>query len=258
MNLIRTIELVHTQSRMSLKADASKFYLGYLWWVIEPLLYVIIFYLVFEIILQFGRGDFLLFLICGKIPFLWFSKSIIQASNSILQNKGLIGQTVIPKSIFPFASTQEILYKQWLVFAVMLSVAIFYEHTPEWHWLWLVPLIIVQYQLIVSCSLFGAFLVSIIPDFRILISMSMLFLMFTSGVFWDINTIANLELRDYILIYNPLAFLIDGYRQLLIEDTTYNVTHLFILALLLTVFISLGHLLLRKFDSYITIKVISL
>lgn len=257
MNFFQALELVNTQSRMSLKADASKFYLGYLWWVIEPLLYVIVFYLVFEIVLQFGRGEFLLFLICGKIPFLWFSKSINQASNSIIQNKGLIGQTVIPKTIFPFIAMQEVLYKQWLVFAVMLLVTVFYEHLPEWRWLWLVPIIIVQYQLIIACSLVGAFLVSVVPDFRMIISMGMLFLMFASGIFWDINTIANLEVREYILTYNPLAFLIDAYRQVLIEQSMYNLNHLSVLALILSIFIFLGHMLLRIFDSYITIKVIS-
>jgi len=257
MNFLQAIELVHTQSRMSLKADASKFYLGYFWWIIEPLLYVAVFYLVFEVVLQFGRGEFLLFLICGKIPFLWFSKSITQASNSITQNKGLIGQTVVPKTIFPFISIQEVLYKQWLVFAVMLAVTIFYGHPPEWPWLWLIPLIVVQYQLIIACSLVGAFLVSLIPDFRKIISMGMLFLMFASGIFWDINTITNQEIREYILLYNPLAFLIDGYRQVLIEQSMYDLNHLSLLAFLLSTFVFLGHTLLQKFDSYLTIKVIS-
>ncbi|MEY8211563.1 MAG: ABC transporter permease [Colwellia sp.] len=257
MNFLQAIELVHTQSKMSLKADASKFYLGYLWWIIEPLLYVIVFYLVFEVVLQFGRGEFLLFLICGKIPFLWFSKSITQASNSITQNKGLIAQTVIPKTIFPFISIQEVLYKQWLVFAVMFLVTAFYGHSPEWSWLWLIPLIIVQYQLIVACSLIGAFLVSLIPDFRKMIAMAMLFLMFASGIFWDINTIANPELREYILLYNPLAFLIDAYRQVLINQAMYELSHLSLLAFLLSIFVLFGHILLQKFDSYITVKVIS-
>jgi len=209
------------------------------------------------VVLQFGRGEFLLFLICGKIPFLWFSKSITQASNSITQNKGLIGQTVIPKTIFPFISIQEVLYKQWLVFAVMFLVTALYDHPPEWSWLWLIPLIIVQYQLIVACSLIGAFLVSLIPDFRKMIAMGMLFLMFASGIFWDINTIANPELREYILVYNPLAFLIDAYRQVLINQTMYELSHLSLLAFLLSIFALFGHILLQKFDSYITIKVIS-
>ena len=75
--------LVDIQARMALKADAARYYLGYIWWILEPLLYVAVFYVVFNIVLDFGRGDYLIFLICGKLPFVWFSKTVTQASGSI-------------------------------------------------------------------------------------------------------------------------------------------------------------------------------
>ncbi|EED30587.1 hypothetical protein NOR53_501 [gamma proteobacterium NOR5-3] len=79
--------LVDEMARMSLKADASRFYLGYLWWVLEPLLYVAVFYVVFEVLLGTRRPDFLVFLMCGKLTFIWFSKSVVHASRSIVASK---------------------------------------------------------------------------------------------------------------------------------------------------------------------------
>ncbi|MEQ8515100.1 MAG: ABC transporter, partial [Chromatocurvus sp.] len=64
-----------TLSRMALRADASRFFLGYIWWVLEPLLYVAVFYVVFVLILQNRQENFLVFLMCGKLAFIWFSKS---------------------------------------------------------------------------------------------------------------------------------------------------------------------------------------
>lgn len=226
MTLSRFFSLVNTQARMNLKAEASRFVLSYLWWVIEPLLWVAIFYFVFDVLLNSGRADFLLFLVCGKIPFMWFSKSVNAASNSIVLNKGLIHQVDMPKSLFPYVSVHEALYKQWPVFLVLFAVVAFYGFYPELNWLWLLPVVVVQYGLILVCSLLGALCVSFIIDFRVVISMSMMFLMFTSGVFWDINAIQNTVLRDLVLTYNPIAFLLDAYRQVLIHRSLYDLKHL--------------------------------
>lgn len=257
MTVTQFFSLVHTQAKMSLKAEASRLYFSYLWWILEPILYVIVFYFVFEVILNFGRENFLLFLMCGKIPFLWFTKSITAASNSIIQNKGIISQTNIPKILFPYTSLHESLYKQWAVFLVLLSIVIAYGFFPNLNWLWLLPLVFTQYLLILLCSLIGAFLVCFIPDMRIIISMGLTFLLFVSGIFWDINTIQDASLRDLIFIINPLAFLLDGYRAVLIQQTIYDLEHLFLLCLICVTILTLTHCLFFRMNKVIAAKVIN-
>ena len=75
MKLVQYFRLVDTQARMALKADSAQYYLGYIWWILEPLLFVAIFYLVFEVFLESHRSDFLIFLMLegalkeSRIPF---------------------------------------------------------------------------------------------------------------------------------------------------------------------------------------------
>jgi len=52
MTLAQYFRLIDIQARMLLKADSSKFILGYMWWFLEPLLWVAVFYLVFNVILD--------------------------------------------------------------------------------------------------------------------------------------------------------------------------------------------------------------
>ena len=73
MSLVQYFRLVDTMARMSLRAEASRYFLGYIWWILEPMLWVSVSYVVFEVLLQTGRADFLVFLMCGKLAFLWFS-----------------------------------------------------------------------------------------------------------------------------------------------------------------------------------------
>ena len=63
MTRVEWFRAVDLHARMALRADAQKFVLGYLWWILEPLFFVAVFYVVFGVILQNGRGDFLAFLI---------------------------------------------------------------------------------------------------------------------------------------------------------------------------------------------------
>ncbi len=131
MPLRQYLTLMNTMARMALRAEAARFYLGYVWWIVEPLLYVAVFYVVFDVILESQRADFLMFLMVGKLSFIWFSKSVTQASNSIVNSAGLIGKVNVPKTLFPMAVIQEGLYRQAAVFALLLIVLLINGYAPS-------------------------------------------------------------------------------------------------------------------------------
>ena len=68
MTFRQYFSLINVQAIMLLKADNSKFKLGVLWWFLEPLMWVGVFFVVFNLILDSGRrsGDFILFLGRGE------------------------------------------------------------------------------------------------------------------------------------------------------------------------------------------------
>ena len=226
MPLTHYFRLIDSMARMALRADASKYFLGYIWWVLEPLLYVAVFYVVFNVILDSRRVDFLVFLMCGKLPFIWFSKSVNMASNSIVANRGLIGKINIPKTLFPMAMIQECLYKQAAVFALLFAVLFLHDYPLSLTWLYLLPVILVNYLMILACSYIGACLVCLARDFSMMISLGMIFLMFTSGVFWDARDLGDPHKTELILSLNPLAFMLDAYRQILMYGIAPNMIQL--------------------------------
>lgn len=259
MTLAQYFSLINTQARMALKADASRYFLGYFWWVLEPLLFVGVFYVVFNIFLSSGRSgaDFVVFLMCGKFPFIWFSKSVTQASNGIIANVGLIGKIDSPKSVFPMVLIQEGLYKQSAVFALLIIVVINFGYPFQWGWLWLLPIILVNYLLIVGCSFLGAILVCFMRDFSILISLGMLFLMFTSGIFWDVNALADPRMTELILMFNPIAFMLDTYRQVLMFGQSPDYLHLVMVGAGASMLILLTLQVLRRHSRWLALKALT-
>ncbi|PIE56684.1 MAG: ABC transporter [Desulfobulbus propionicus] len=210
---------------MNLKVESARFLLSYFWWIIEPLLFVSIFYIVFEIFLKTSKNNFLLFLVCGKIPFLWFQKTVTYACSSITRNKDIIVSVNVPKFIFPIICVHEVLYKQWAVFLVMLSVVLVYKEYPSNLWLMLLPLFFLQYIFTLASSLISSLMVAFLNDIVMIINMAMMFIMFVSGIFWDINSIQNEKLKEIIFAINPVAFIIDCYRQILMYDQMFSMNY---------------------------------
>jgi lipopolysaccharide transport system permease protein len=209
------ITLVDTLARFQLTAEARRFTLGYLWWFLEPMLYVGVFYLVFDQLLGNRQPDFLVFLAVGKLAFIWFSKSVNQAAGSLLNSNGLIAQINLPKHLFPLSVVQEGVYRQAAVFTFLIIFLFFAGYPPHLNWLWLVPLLALQYLMIIGCAMLGALLVCWRRDFQMLIQLGMVFLLFMSGVFWDVQTIQNTELVQWLSISNPLLVLLNAYRDVL-------------------------------------------
>jgi lipopolysaccharide transport system permease protein len=257
MTLRHYFTLVDTMARMSLKADAARFFFGYLWWILEPLLYVAVFYVVFEVILGSKRADFLVFLMCGKLTFIWLSKSVNQASRSIVASKGLVGKIDVPKSLFPMATIQEGLYKQASVFLLLFIVLWSKGYGVSASWAWLLPVVIVNYLVIVGLSLFGAFLVCVAFDFSMLISLGMIFLLFTSGIFWDVRDLPDPSMTEAVLAANPVAFLIDAYRQVLMAGVAPDPVHLGVIGAFAAALVAAGVLLLRRASRFLALKAIT-
>lgn len=207
-------------ARLSLKADSERYFLGYLWWILEPLLWVAIFYLVFEVFLKSGTHDFLAFLAVGKLNFVWFSKSISQSSSSLIAARGLIGRLDLPKWLFPIATCQEGLYKQIFVIALLLSMLIYKGYQPTFFWLFLLPLLFLQYLMTITVALVSALLVCVRQDFQYLVQLGMVLLMFLSGIFWDVNSISDASMREHLFLFNPMATMLDSYRDILIRGTS--------------------------------------
>ena len=219
LSIAQSLTLMNAMATLSLKADAQRYFFGYLWWILEPLLWVGVFYLVFEVLLDSGRADFLVFLAVGKLTFIWFSKSVSQSANSLVGSRGLIGKIDASKWLFPLSISHEGLYKQAAVFALLIVLLLFKGYAPSAVWIWLVPLAITQYLLILGCGMLAALLVCVRQDFQLLVQLGMVFLLFMSGIFWDIDSIGNAALRENLLLVNPMASLIDLYRTVLMDGS---------------------------------------
>jgi len=249
--LIHFGHLVLIKVRLNLRSEAAKTRLSYAWWILEPILHMAVFYVVFKILLQRGTDDFVPFLLCGLVPWLWFSKSVQNSCQSIIQGKGLISQTFIPKVFFPLVAISQDAVKQSVVFLILAVFIITYGYPLSINWLWLIPIIITQLLLIMSVSFFVAFIVPFAFDFKYLVSTILILGMLVSGVFYSYQQVLVPEHRELFLL-NPMANLIVNYRLVLLDGQAPMVPSLVSICCVSLALIVLVYFLMRRFDNYLT------
>jgi len=244
-------QLVAIKVRFNLRSEAAQSYLSYAWWLLEPLLFMLVFYVVFKIFLHRGTEDFVSFLLCGVVPWLWFQKSVTNSGGSIIGGKGLIGQVYLPKIFFPMVVIGQDFVKQLLVFALLLAYLVFAGYAPGVNWWWLLPLMLTQLVLIMAVSFVFAFLIPFANDIRYLVDAGLRMMMFGSGVFYSYEDVLLPGHREIFLL-NPMANLITSYRRVLLEDTAPMLNSLVVISAVSAVAIALMYLVMRRFDNALT------
>lgn len=241
-------EVFATKLILNLKAEAARTYLGFVWWLLEPALYVAVLYLVFTTLIPKDAQSFVAFLLCGTIPFLWFSKSIANSANSIVEGEGLISAMAIPKAFFPLLKVFQDLTKQLVVFMLLFVFLLVYGIEPTQYWLATLVVIGCQMLFITACSLLAALITPFFPDFVYVVPTATLLLMFCSGLFYDYQTMIPEQYWDLFLA-NPMANLISNYRLTLLEQSPPDWLSLFVICISSVGVIVGALVILKKLDT---------
>lgn len=239
-------ELIFYRSLMSLKAERSKNYLGLLWWLIEPILYLGVFYFVFGMGLRQGGEGYLNHLLCGLVVWKWFDSCIKASTVSITQNVGIMHQLYLPKFIFPAIAILTSSLKFFIILFIFLLFLILNGTNIQPSWLWLPVLLLVQVYFISAISFLVAAVVPLIPDLRLVVNYVMLMLFFSSGIFFDISTMDE-KVRD-ILAYNPFLVVIDCYRAVLLSGEIPAMASLAAILVFGSVIMVVNYFIYKRFD----------
>lgn len=207
-----------TKLAFNLRSEVSRTYLGYIWWLLEPVLFVTALYIVFGIFLRTRTENFLMFLVCGQVAFSWFGRSVGNASRSLMQEKGLINQVAIQKLFFPMLTICQDFVKQLVVFLAMFGFLVYMGAEPNLAWLSLPAVILTQALLVLGVGMVCAGIVPLVPDLKFLIGTLITVTMWGSGIFYSYEDVL-LKRHQELFLMNPMANLIKNYRQVLLDGS---------------------------------------
>jgi len=240
------LDLIKYKVYAELSAEAARTFLGILWWVIEPVLYMSVFYFIFGVLFQRGGEGFVYFLLVGLVVWKWFDSSIRSGMVSLQTNAAVIVQVYQPKFIFPVIVVLINTAKFLFVMLLLLLFLLVSGKPASASWLALLPLISVQCVFIASITSLFATVIPFVPDFKWVVENGLTMLFFLSGVFFDISAMP--ENFQVWLRLNPMAVLIDNYRNVLLQGQMPDWWQLFWVLLFSSILIVAALRVFNRFD----------
>ncbi|WP_326653911.1 MULTISPECIES: ABC transporter permease [unclassified Streptomyces] len=210
-------------SSAKLTAQYSQAKLGQLWQVATPLLNAAVYYMIFGLILNSGRGMdkavFIPFLVTGVFVFTFTQTSVMAGVRAISGNVGLVRALHFPRAALPISFALQQLQQLMFSMIVLFVIAASFGSYPSLSWLLIVPALAMQFVFNIGLALIMARLGSNTPDLAQLMPFIMRTWMYASGVMFSISVM--LEGKPpwiaEVLMYNPAAIYMDLIRFALID-----------------------------------------
>ncbi|MGD6776453.1 ABC transporter permease [Sutcliffiella horikoshii] len=227
--ILKRKDLLTYLIRSGLKAEHRNSFLGYFWWLLDPLLNVLVYYFVVAIVLGQGGENYGVYLVIGLVTWRWMSSNINGSSKAITKYASIINQVYLPKSIFPLtvSGTQLINFSFGLI--VIALFLLFFGVIPGWQIVFLPIIILIQFMFLLALSLLISFVCVFVRDIDNIITHIVRIMFYASPIIWEGSRIP--EKYEWAVAINPVAHIVNSYRDILMYQTIPNFVALFVIAI---------------------------
>lgn len=149
-------ELLVGMVRKELKVKYKNSFLGFFWTMLNPALYIVIFWLVFTRFLPNGIPEFVIFFASGLLVWNLFTNGLTSATSSVVANAGIVKKVYFPREILPLAAIGAAIVHYLLQTLVLVVMLVAFQHNVDWSLIWLLP--IALFTLLVFVSALGILL----------------------------------------------------------------------------------------------------
>jgi len=221
-----------------LKLRYKRSVLGIAWSLLNPLLQLLVFSVVFRYLIPLKIPDYTLFLFCGILVWSWFQSSLFSATGAIVDNPTLIRQPGFPSGLLPVVTVMSNTINFLLALPVLLGCVWVTGHLPNASIRALPLVILVQFILTLSISYFLAMLHVPFRDTQYFLGIVLMLGFYLVPIFYDAAAIP----AKYQLIYrlNPVVGIVEAYRSILLHGQVPRALPLLLTGLISLAILGLG------------------
>ncbi|MBK9180861.1 MAG: ABC transporter permease [Acidimicrobiales bacterium] len=199
-------ELLGNLVRKELKVKYKNSVLGFLWSLLNPVLYLVVFTLVFKEILRVQVPLFSIFLLSGLLAWNLYSNSVSAGTTSIVGNASLVQKVWFPREILPLASIGASLVHFFLQMLVLFAALAIFRHAPAWSYApALVPALLVLLLFSAAIAIGLAAVNVYLRDTQHLLELVLVVWFWLSAIVYPYEQVAErLGDKSWILLFNPI------------------------------------------------------
>jgi len=219
--------------------------LGVLWSLLNPIILMAVLTFIFTRIIPNPRiPNYPVFILCGLVPYNFFTISWTAGTTSILNNGHLVKRVPFPREILPLAAVLSNLIHLLIQVGLLFTLLLAAGKTPNRYWLWLPLIWALEVLFVTGLSLITSALNVFVRDMRYVVESVNMVLFWLVPVFYSFSVVPQAYAGVYE--FNPVAALVLAMRNILLEASAPPAMLLWKLALSSTAVLAGGWLVFRN------------
>lgn len=240
--------------RRDFVAQYKQTVLGPVWHVIQPIFTTVIYVMLFGKIANIptDRISPVLFYMSGITIWNYFQLCLTSTSNSFVGNASIFGKVYFPRLIIPISVAISTMIRFGIQFALLLIVIIWYSFLGypvlfTWNWLMIPVFVLMLAFMALGLGIIISSVTTKYRDFTVLLAFSIQLAMYATPIAYPSSFLAH---RKYywIVQYNPLAPIIEGFRYALFGKGSFTYASLWYSAAFMVLVLFSGILLFNKVE----------
>jgi lipopolysaccharide transport system permease protein len=229
--------------------------LGPIWYLIQPIFTALIFTLVFNKIanIETGTVPAFLFNMAGITTWNYFKNCLQATSNTFGSNAGIFAKVYFPRIVMPISSVITNLLRfgiQLFIFGIFYIYYFYFQGAEigfNRYSILFPVLVILMGMLGLGLGMIISSLVTKYRDLKYLLNFGVQLLMYVSAVMYPLALVQDkLPKYAWLVEYNPLAYIVESSRYMLLSDGTFTMNGLFYTGIVSVIILFFGIIIFNK------------
>jgi len=234
-----------------LKVKYADSVLGYVWSILEPLAMAGVYWFVFTQLMtrQLGEDPYIVFLLCGMLPWQWTNAVLRSSMKSLTKDSKLVRSTNLPREIWVLRTVGSKFAEFLSAMPVLAAFALLSHAELHWQAVFVPLAMVLQTILLTGAGLILAPLSVMYGDVERLMRIVMGLLFYFSPVIYGVNDVTKkLGPAGDLFLLNPLAGIFDLYRIAFFPDQWAGYTAVILAAAVSSIIFVVGIFVFRRLE----------
>ncbi len=215
--LFRSRHLIWKLARNDFKKRYAGSYLGTVWALVQPVITILLYYIVFGRIFPNQRSSgseipFVVFLTAGLVPWFYFSDALTGGTNALIEYNYLVKKVVFKISILPVIKLISATFVHLFFIFLLLVLSGIYGYYPSLYTIQIIYYSLCVFLLSLALNFTTCAVTVFFRDMAHIISIALQLGMWATPIMWDIHALQSPKVI-FLLKLNPVEYIVSGYRD---------------------------------------------